>query len=199
MENVWIIIVTSLISGLLATILTIIFQKFGETRKSKRDIFETLMSHRYLISDKENVEALNKIEAVFYRHKDVREAWKNFMKAADDVTLNPANSQVEDFYLKLLEKISIAVGYKDISWDEIKKFYYPQGLSSQIMEEAALRRAQIQQATSIVNQDHPNPSQISNEELGMKVIMKALDSPEGLGALGKLIEYSEKVNQRGGK
>lgn len=40
MDNVWIIIITSLISGILATILTIIVQRISEVKRSKRDIFE---------------------------------------------------------------------------------------------------------------------------------------------------------------
>ncbi|MBO7344989.1 MAG: hypothetical protein J6U92_03520, partial [Clostridia bacterium] len=198
MDNVVLVISTSLVSGILATILTLVCQKLGETKKGKREIFETLMAHRYLISDKENVEALNKIEIVFYKHDDVRLAWKDFMKAADDATLNPANNKIDDCYLKLLEKISKAVGYKNISWDEIKKCYFPQGLSSKIVEEEALRKAQLRQATVVVDQDHPNPSQMTKEEMGMRVIMKALENPEGMGALGKLIDLGSK-NKKGGK
>lgn len=199
MNDAVLIILTSLISGILATILTLICQKMGETRRAKREIFETLMAHRYLISDKENVEALNKIEVVFYKHNDVRNAWKEFMKAADDASLNPTNNRIDDCYLKLLEKISKAVGYRNISWDEIKKCYYPQGLSSKIVEEEALRKAQLRQATVVVNQDHPNPSQMTKEEIGMRVIMKALENPEGVGALGKLIDLGAKNNKKGGK
>ena len=106
MDNTTLLIVTSLASGIFATIITLVCQKLGETKKAKREIFETLMAHRYLISDKENVEALNKIEVVFYKHEEVRTAWKEFMKAADDATLNPANNKIDDCYLKLLEKIS---------------------------------------------------------------------------------------------
>ena len=196
MENIWVIIITSLISGILATILTIICQKEGEEKRVKREIFEMLMSHRYLICDKENVEALNKIEVVFYRHGDVVEAWKEFIKAADEASQNPAKNKTDDCYLKLLEKISKAVGYKKISWTDIKKYYYPQGLSSKIMEETVLRKAQIQQFKSISNQDHANPSQMTTEEMGMRVVMKALESPDGLTTITKLIEYGNKGGKK---
>ena len=198
MDNTTLLIVTSLASGILATIITLVCQKLGETKKAKWEIFETLMAHRYLISDKENVEALNKIEVVFYKHEEVRTAWKEFMKAADDATLNPANNKIDDCYLKLLEKISIAVGNRNISWDEIKKCYYPQGLSSKIVEEEALRKVQLRQATVVVNQDHPNPSQMTKEEMGMRVIMKALENPEAMESLGKLIDLGAK-NKKGGR
>lgn len=197
MDNVWIIVITSLLSGILATVLTLICQKIGETRRVKRAIFEVLMSHRYLIYDKENVEALNKIEVVFYHHTDVRAAWKEYMKAADEAAQNPASgNRLNDCYLKLLEKISKAVGYKNISWDEIKKSYFPQGLSTKIMEEEALRKAQIQQATNSFNQDRPNPNQISTEEMGIKFIMKALDAPDGLTTITRLIELGQMGDKR---
>lgn len=198
MDNVLLVIITSLVSGILATVLTLICQKIGETRKSKREIFEILMSHRYFISDKENVEALNRIDVVFYKHVDVRKAWKDFMGAASLTPQNPMSNNVNDCYLKLLEKISIAVGYKNISWDEIKKFYFPKGLSTKIAEEEVLRKAQIKQAILVDNQDHPNPGQMTNEEMGMKVIMKALESPNGIQALGSLLDIANK-DKRGRK
>ena len=198
MDNVLLIIITSLVSGIFATILTLICQKISETKKSKREIFEILMSHRYLIPDKENVEALNRIEVVFYRHKNVKKAWEDFMNAADKAAQNPTTSNVDDCYLKLLEKISEAVGYKNISWDEIKRFYFPKGLSSKMIEEETLRKAQIKQATAVVTQDHPNPSQMTSQEMGMMVVMKALESPNGMQKLWQLMDMINK-NNKGGK
>ena len=68
------IIVAAVGSGLVATIITLIVQRVSETRKLKICIFEILMSHRYLIADKENVEALNKVEVIFHKDSEVRKA-----------------------------------------------------------------------------------------------------------------------------
>lgn len=202
MENsIFVLVITSLLSGIIATVITILVQKHNENMREKRQIFSTLMAHRYLISDKENVEALNRIDAVFYKHKKVREAWSAFMDAADKSAKDPTVDQkghLIDKYLKLLEIIADVVGYKNITWDEIKKSYFPVGLSEKITEETALRKAQIQQASAYINQDHPNPNQMTNEEMGMRVIMKALENPDGIAAIGKLMELGMK-NKKGAK
>ena len=191
MENIYIIIITSLISGLLATILTIICQRIFEIKRSKREIFEILMSHRYLIHDKDNVEALNKIDVVFYKDIEVRNAWKEFLATADLAATNPTKiSEINDKYLTLLEKIAFAIGYKKINWENIKKYYLPNGLSTQILEESALRKVQIKQATQISSQDKSTGTKA--EELGMQFILKALDSPNGMDMISKLIELGKK-------
>ena len=122
MDNVWIIIITSLISGILATILTIIVQRISEVKKTKRDIFEILMSHRYMIPDKTNVEALNKIDVVFYKNETVIKAWREFLITADAANTSPNKvTEVNDKYLRLLEEIAKIIGYSKINWENIKK------------------------------------------------------------------------------
>ena len=76
------IVIAAVGSGLVATVITIIVQKCSEAKKVKIQIFETLMSHRYLITDKENVEALNRVEVIFYNKNNVRKAWKEFLDIA---------------------------------------------------------------------------------------------------------------------
>src|SRR5699024_12377158 len=49
-------IVTALISGLLATVLTIFWQKKETLYNRKMKIFETLMSYRYMIASEESVD-----------------------------------------------------------------------------------------------------------------------------------------------
>jgi len=193
MENVLLVVVTSLISGLIATIITIFYQRFSESNKDKKEIFKVLMSHRYLISDQENVEALNRVEVVFYKNQSVRECWKNFLAAADEGAKNPNHeNNINDKYLKLLEEIAKCIGCKGINWENIKKYYFPQGLSTKILEETTLRRVQITQASAVAQQDLSNNSQITSEELAMKFILKALESPNGMDSLAKIIKFSEK-------
>lgn len=196
MDNVWIVVVTSLISGLVATIVTIVYQRVSEAQKDKKEIFKVLMSHRYLISDKDNVEALNRVEVVFYKNKEVRECWRKFLVAADDAAKMPNNpnneTDINDKYLRLLEEIAKCTGCKGIDWENIKKYYYPRGLSSKILEETVLRRAQISQASAVAQQDQGNVSQMTKEELGMQVMLKALESPNGIESIAKMMELSSK-------
>ena len=99
-----------------------------------------------------------------------------------------------DKYLKLLEVMADAVGYKDISRDEIKQAYSPKGLMDKITEESVLRRAQIQQMTHDYTQDRVNP--MTAQEMGMQFVLKALDSPNGMDTIAKLIEIGEKSNKK---
>ena len=196
MDNVWIIIITSLISGILATILTIIVQRISEVKKTKRDIFEILMSHRYMIPDKTNVEALNKIDVVFYKNETVIKAWREFLITADAANTSPNKvTEVNDKYLRLLEEIAKIIGYSKINWENIKKYYFPQGLSTKILEEETLRKAQIQQALQESKQDKRNPS-VSEQEMGFQFVLKALDSPNGMELIQKMIEFGAKGDKK---
>lgn len=62
MENIALVIITALISGLLATLVTIWWQRRAGIFASKMRIFETLMSYRYMISSEESVKALNSMQ-----------------------------------------------------------------------------------------------------------------------------------------
>lgn len=68
MENIALVIITALISGLLAALVTIWWQRRAEIFASKMRIFETLMSFRYMISSEESVKALNSIDIIFYKN-----------------------------------------------------------------------------------------------------------------------------------
>ena len=189
------IIIGAIASGLLATIVTLVVQRNSEIKRVKIEIFETLMAHRYLMHDKDNVEALNKVDVVFHNNADVRKAWTEFLDAADRGAANPsANNNIDDKYLKLLEKIAIAIGYKNINWENIKRYYFPAGLSNKITEEAMLRKAQLSQANAVANQDSSS-GQTSAEQFGMKVLLKALDSPDGLEKVARIAELTTKVKK----
>lgn len=189
------IIIGAIASGLLATIVTLVVQRNSELKRVKIEMFETLMAHRYLMHDKDNVEALNKVDVVFHKNADVRKAWTEFLDAADRGAANPtANNNIDDKYLKLLEKISIAIGYKNIDWENIKRYYFPAGLSNKISEEAMLRKAQLSQANAVANQDSSS-GQTSAEQFGMKVLLKALDSPDGLEKVARIAELTTKAKK----
>ena len=191
------IIVGAIASGLLATIITLVVQNKAENKRVKVGIFEILMSHRYLLHDKENVEALNKIDVVFYKNDDVRKAWSEFLDATDRGAENQTeNINIDDKYLKLLEKIANSIGYKRINWESIKRYYFPTGLSAKITEEAMLRKAQLSQATALATQD-TSSGQTSAEQFGMKVLLKAVESPDGLEKIAQIVELANKPTKSG--
>ena len=186
------IIIGTVGSGLLATIITLVVQKHSDIKRLKIDIFETLMAHRYLLHDKDNVEALNKVDVVFHNNSDVRKAWVEFLDAADRGVTNPTvNNNIDDKYLKLLEKIAIAIGYKNVNWENIKRYYFPEGLSNKISEETMLRKAQLAQVTAVAKQDSSS-GQTTAEQFGMQFLLKELEAPDGLEKVARIAEMTEK-------
>lgn len=135
---------TALISGLVATVVTLWWQAKAKKKENKEKIFSTLMSKRYNIADKESVEALNMIDVVFYSDSKVRDAWRKFKEATDLPAEKLDRTKIiEDKHLKLLEIMAENIGYKEIKWDNIKDYYYPVGLSNKNLEEEQLRKAQL--------------------------------------------------------
>lgn len=143
MDNATLVIVTALFSGLIATFVTILWQKYSQKKQEKIHIFSILMSKRYDITSEESVEAMNMIDVVFYSAPKVRTAWKEFCEAVA-LPDSPAKGQtISDKHLRLLEVIAENIGYQKIKWEEIKHFYYPVGLSNRRQNEDVLRRVQI--------------------------------------------------------
>ena len=190
MENITLVVVTALISGLLATLVTIWWQHRSELRRKKMDIFETLMSYRYMISNQESVNALNSIDIVFYKDEAVRKAYAAFL---NETGKKPEfNPNTADKYLKLLEEMSKSLGLKDIHWDDIKQCYYPNGLAEKIQDEQMLRKVQIQNAMDAARQNaeqqNTPASNQFNEQLALQLLPVLLKNPE---SLKMLMEFSK--------
>lgn len=130
MSETAILVSTALCSGLVATVVTILWQKYEGIKIEKMKIFTILMSRRYDLASEESVSALNMIDVVFYRSNKVRSAWVSFKEAAKMPDSSSKLQTIGDKHLKLLEVIAEDIGYKDIRWDDIKNYYYPEGLST---------------------------------------------------------------------
>ncbi len=185
MENIVLVITTALISGLLATLLTIWWQRHTEIFARKMRIFETLMSYRYMISSEESVKALNLIDIIFYKDKMVREAYKDFLNEANKrPELSP---NIEDKHLKLLEVMSNSLNLGEIHWDDIKHTYYPNGLSEKLQEETILRKMQIQNAAEAIQHSEkqantPSETQF-NQQLLAQILPELIKNPDSLKSL----------------
>ena len=195
MDNIVLVIITALISGLLATILTIWWQSRTRIFSGKLRVFETLMAYRYMISSEESVKALNSIDIIFYKDRAVRKAYKDFLNEADKKPeLNP---NIADKHLKLLEEMSKVLKLGEIHWDDIKRTYYPKGLSEKLQEETLLRKMQIQSAAAAIQHDEiqentPSSDQF-NQQLLVQILPELIRNPESLKSL---MEIGEKY---GGK
>ena len=190
MENAWLVIVSSLISGLLGALLTLLFKKLNDSKKEKQEIFKTLLSFRYDITNQTNVNAMNRIQSVFYGNQSVIDAWTEFNETAN--ASKDANA-INDKYLKLLEQIASAAGYKNIRWDDIKVYYFPVGLSQRIAEENALRTATLKNLTG--SQNNQNVPQ--KDQMAFALVLEALKQPNGMEQIVKLMETSNKINNGG--
>lgn len=188
MKDIMIVILTALVSGLFATIITLWWQHRVELKRNKMKIFETLMAYRYMISAQECVNALNSIDVVFYNDKAVRKAYADFLNETDKKP--EFNPNIADKHLKLLEEMSKALGLKNIHWDEIKQSYYPAGLSEKITEESLLRKMQIQStAAGLVQEQAPQNTPAKNqfsEQTIAQLLPALLQSPESLKMLIEL-------------
>lgn len=192
MENVILVIVTALISGLLATLITIWWQNKSRAHIEKMNVFKTLMAYRYRISAEESVSALNSIDIVFYKHKTVRKAFADFLS---ETSKKPEfNPNVEDKHLKLLEEMSKELGLKDIHWDDIKQVYFPNGLAQKIQEEDLLRKAQLQNAIETTNRNIAQQNTpVDSQQLAAQLLPELIKHPESISAL---IELSERFGEK---
>jgi hypothetical protein len=190
MDNIVLIVITALISGLLATIITIWWQKKSSAYQEKLEIFKILMAHRMRIFSEESVVALNSIDVVFYKHAKVRKAFSDFL---DEASKKPEfNPNISDKHLKLLEEISKSLGLKNIHWDDIKQAYNPKGYADKYDEEDLLRKAQLQNAIETANRNaDPQNTPIDEQNLAMQLLPELIKHPESIKALLELKDKFE--------
>ena len=190
MENIILVITTALISGLLATLVTIWWQTKTQNRKNKMKIFQTLMAYRYMIVAEPSVHALNSIDVIFYKDENVRRAYAEFLnEAAKSPEMNP---NTLDKHLKLLEEIAKALKLKNIHWDDIKQSYCPNGLFEKIQDEQLLRKIQIETGIQALemqkNQQNTPQKAQADQQMIMQLLPELLKNPEGLKTLMELGE-----------
>ncbi len=182
MDNIVLVITTALISGLLATIVTIWWQRKSTKYNRKLNVFETMMSYRYMIHAEESVKAINSVDVVFYGNDNVRKALADFLnEAAKKPEFNP---NIGDKHLKLLEEMAKTLKLNNIHWDNIKQSYYPSGLSQKIQDEEVLRKIQIQNAVETAQRNKeqeniPTENQFG-EQIAMQLLPELLKNPETL-------------------
>ena len=194
MENIVLVITTALISGLLATIVTLVWQKKNATYNRKMKVFETLMSHRYMIVAEESVKMLNSVDVVFYNHPNVRKAYQDFLDEAEKKPDFKPN--IGDKYLKLLEEISIVLNLKGIHWDDIKRVYYPDGLFEKIIDEKVLLKSLIQTNMKALKRDEEQQNTPADDQFAQMIVTQMIPelmkNPKSL----KMIMEMSKENKK---
>lgn len=195
MSSIIATVLSVIFSGLVATMVTIFYQKHSGELTAKRKVFETAVSYRFFVTEEENVKSLNSIDVVFHKDLKVRQAWKAYMDEADSPSLNP--QQLNDKYIKLLEEMALACGYKDIRWDDLKRYYYPTGLSNRKTDDEVLKKLQIKAAEKTAaettgQQNTPQNEQFTNQ-IALQLLPKLIENPD---SFGKLLELAEKAKKQ---
>ena len=185
-------------SGVVATVITILYQKFSGEQTAKRRVFETAVSYRFFISEEENVKSLNSIDVIFHKNQKVRQAWKSYMDEADKPSSNP--QQLNDRYIKLLEEMALACGYKDIRWDDLKRYYYPNGLLNRKNDDEVLKKLQIKAAEktasdAVGQQNTPQNEQFANQMM-LQLLPKLIENPDSFSKQIELTDKAKKYLQR---
>lgn len=192
--DIIITVLSVVFSGVVATVITILYQKFSGEQTAKRRVFETAVSYRFFISEEENVKLLNSIDVIFHKNQKVRQAWKSYMDEADKPSSNP--QQLNDRYIKLLEEMALACGYKDIRWDDLKRYYYPNGLLNRKNDDEVLKKLQIKAAEktasdAVGQQNTPQNEQFANQMM-LQLLPKLIENPD---SFSKLIELADKAKK----
>lgn len=201
MDNIITVLISTILSGAFATIVTLWWQNKSGIKQQKLRIFTILMAKRYEITAEECVEALNMIDVVFYKDAKVRNAWKEFRNATDMPESEAKAQIVTDKRLKMLEVMAENIGYKDIRWDDINQYYFPVGLSDRKRDEAVLRKVQIDAGIAQLKsqKEHAETAQVDPQtDFSNQMLLKALENPDGLLKLFDVAEKAQKFS-KGGK
>ena len=116
------------------------------------------------------------------------------MDEADKPSSNP--QQLNDRYIKLLEEMALACGYKDIRWDDLKRYYYPSGLLNRKNDDEVLKKLQIKTAEktasdTVGQQNTPQNEQFANQMM-LQLLPKLIENPD---SFSKLIELADKAKK----
>lgn len=133
-------------------------QNLTEKRKDKMQIFKTLMTSRIYGQTIDSVHALNSIDIVFEKDKNVRKAWKELFEKYSVGNIGPNERRnVENAEYKLLEAMAISLGYKNkITWENIQNPYIPKWMTEQQAKNKAFQDGQLAFAQMFVNQSNDN-------------------------------------------
>ena len=188
MINTILLISTSLISGLLATIITLIVQNKIQKKQAKHKIFENLMSYRYALHLQESVNELNKIDVIFYDNENVINAWKDFKEEALRSGKDASSPNLlQDKQLKILEEIAKVLGYRNIDWTKIKDFYYPKGLADKIQTEVIVNLKELENTISS-NQNQKSTQLSMEQQMGIEILKELIQHPESADTILSLAD-----------
>jgi len=124
-----------LLSPVIAVLITIVLQNRRDKKNAKMNIFITLMSTRNRPPSEEITRALNMIDVIISKDKNIRRLWSEYFGMLSNEGLNnPVGyKQREQKNLEMITAIANNLGYKrEITSLDVDKVYFPIGLKDQL-------------------------------------------------------------------
>lgn len=137
------VILATLLSPLIAVLVTRWQQERAEKQQAKLYLFNTLMATRHTPITEENVRALNMIDVLFFDKPTVRGLWREYFEMLSNSGLDNLEGYKtrQTKNLELINEMAKVLGYgQAISHIDVDRVYYPKGLVQQGEEGAELTR-----------------------------------------------------------
>lgn len=109
---------------------------------AKIELFFTLFSYRGSPVHRHFVDALNRIDIVFYDTPLVLAAWHKLFDSLNQTNLVNQEDTWRLLRTELLSQISVSLGYKDLKQYDIEKHYFPEGHGHQQNQDWQFRQDQ---------------------------------------------------------
>lgn len=133
-------IISVLFSPVIAVLVTLWYQNRKEKRLAKLNLFLTLFAYRGLTTNPNRLTSLNSIEVVFHRHHKVILAWHKLFESLHQRDLVNVDVTWRILHLDLLSEMAQTLGYQKIKVIDMEKYYSPQVVADQEMEDREMRR-----------------------------------------------------------
>ena len=118
MDAMWLVIVNVaaiLLSPIIALIISLYLQRSNHARMDKIHLFMVLVASRGNRMTQEHVRALNMLDAVFHKNKQVRKIWREYYELLHQPA--PADSSLiqkwNDKLVELIQEIAKDLGYSN--------------------------------------------------------------------------------------
>lgn len=107
--------------------------------EAKVELFFTLFSYRGSPVHRHFVDALNRIDIVFYDTPSVLDAWHKLFESLNQTNIVNKEETWRLLRTELLSEISKSLGYKDLKQYNFEKHYFPEGHGYQENQELEFR------------------------------------------------------------
>lgn len=129
-------ILAVIISPIVAVLISFWVSHHSSLRNDKMNILKILLIHQNAPINQQRIEALNLVNVVFHRNKNIVAQMRKYKRLHDDLTASmniqgpPPFIQkavnLNDAYIKLVELIAANLGYGDaMDWDNLKNAIIP--------------------------------------------------------------------------